>query len=76
MFQQITDILVGKFHVDPAAVTPDVTLTDLELDSLDIVELGLTMQQELGTTLTDDDLVNAGSLGAIVELAGQRVTAS
>jgi acyl carrier protein len=76
MFKQLSHILVTKFHVDPAALTPDTTLEALQLDSLDIVELGLTMQQELGANLSDDDLVGAQRLDAIVELAEQRVAAN
>jgi len=74
MFDHLSHILISKFHVDPDAINPAATLEALELDSLDVVELGLVMEKELGARLTDDELVEAQSLDAIVELAERRVT--
>lgn len=72
MFDQLRQIMATKFQLDPAEITPEATLKDLELDSLDIVELGLVMTKELGVSLSDDELLEAQSLNAIVELAQAR----
>jgi acyl carrier protein len=72
MFDQLTHILISKFHVDPAAIDPAATLEGLQLDSLDVVELGLVMEKEMGAHVTDDELVEAQRLDAIVLLAERR----
>ena len=47
--QKIKDILVTDFECDPARLTPDVNLfTDLDLDSIDAVDLVVRLQQETG----------------------------
>jgi acyl carrier protein len=47
--QKIKDILVADFECDPARLVPDVNLfTDLDLDSIDAVDLVVRLQQETG----------------------------
>ena len=47
--QKIKDILVAEFECDPARLTPDVNLfTELDLDSIDAVDLIVRLQQETG----------------------------
>ena len=47
--QKIKNILVADFECDPARLTPDVNLfTDLDLDSIDAVDLIVRLQQETG----------------------------
>ena len=47
--QKIKDILVSDFECDPARLVPDVNLfTDLDLDSIDAVDLVVRLQQETG----------------------------
>ena len=47
--QKIKDILVADFECDPARLTPDVNLfADLDLDSIDAVDLVVRLQQETG----------------------------
>ena len=43
----IKDILVAEFACDPAALRPEVNLfTDLDLDSIDAVDLCMRLQKE------------------------------
>ena len=47
--KKIKDILVADFECDPARLTPDVNLfTELDLDSIDAVDLVVRLQQETG----------------------------
>lgn len=55
-FDIIRQILVEKFDVDAAAVTPDATFETLDLDSLSQVELGTTLQKRLGVPISDVEL--------------------
>ena len=45
----IKDILAADFDVDPEAIKPETNLfTDLDLDSIDAVDLVVRLQQETG----------------------------
>lgn len=47
--QKIKDILVADFECDPARLTPEVNLfTELDLDSIDAVDLVVRLQRETG----------------------------
>jgi len=67
-YDQLSNILVTRFEVEPEELRPDVTFEELELDSLFLVELGLVVQQELGVKLTDDDATPRSTVAAVAEL--------
>ncbi|HWH01657.1 MAG TPA: phosphopantetheine-binding protein [Pilimelia sp.] len=72
MFEQLKQIMATKFQIDAAEITPDSTLKGLELDSLDVVELAMVVEKELGARISDDELAEAQQLDRIVELISSR----
>ncbi|QES30957.1 hypothetical protein DEJ47_35125 [Streptomyces venezuelae] len=52
----ITGLLVDRFDVDPAAVRPDARMTELLVDSLMVVEMAITLKDELRVDTTEDEL--------------------
>ena len=48
--------------------TPDNTWAELDVDSLDLVELVKALEDKFGVTLSDDDLKPIESVGAAIEL--------
>jgi acyl carrier protein len=76
VFEQLKEILVGKFELQAQTVTPAATLSGLELDSLDVVELALVIEKELGVRVSDDELAETDELDAIVRLVAARRQAS
>jgi acyl carrier protein len=49
IFNKTKQILVDEFEVDESAITKEANLfTDLELDSLDAIDLMVTLDKELG----------------------------
>ncbi len=58
MHKALVDILTGKFGIPAGSVTDDVTLTELQLDSLALLEMSLSVEESLGITLEVDELVN------------------
>lgn len=47
--QKIKDILASDFECDPESLVPEVNLfTDLDLDSIDAIDLVVRLQQETG----------------------------
>jgi acyl carrier protein len=72
MFEQLKQILVTRFHVPSSQVVPDATLADLDLDSLDVVELVEVLKDVLGIAVTEDDLAETDSIAAIIALSESR----
>lgn len=75
MFEILKEILVSKLKVRPEQVTPEATQQDVELDSLAMVELSLILEKELGVVVSDDELVEAGTVGGIAQLLLTRTVA-
>ena len=59
---RITDALV-EFGADPDQLKPEATLEDLEIDSLDLFELGQILNQEFGIEVDPEDFENVVTLG-------------
>ena len=50
----LADVLSEKYEVDPDAISPEATLTELGLDSLTIVELLFDVEDEFGIEVPED----------------------
>lgn len=72
MFDRLKTIIAQKFVIDPDRITADDTLSGLELDSLDVVELTLALEQEIGVKVTDVELTDANRLEDVCRLLEQR----
>jgi acyl carrier protein len=75
MFEQLKTILVNKFQVPGDQVVPGATLADLDLDSLDIVELAMLFQKEMSASISEDELgelAKTANLDAIAQLVESR----
>jgi acyl carrier protein len=57
-----------EFGVDPEQLSMDATLEDLEIDSLDLFELGQILSQEFGIEVNPDDFENVRTLGDAHEI--------
>ncbi len=51
MKDKLIEILADYKNVDPSEIKTDVPFTELGLDSLDVAELVMTIEDELGVTL-------------------------
>jgi acyl carrier protein len=67
-YNQLADILVKRFEVEPDEVRPDVTFEDLDLDSLFLVELSLVIQQELGVKISEQDATPRSTVASVADL--------
>jgi len=76
MFDELRQIMSTKFQLDPQTIKLDSTLEDLGLDSLDMVELAMTIEETWGQHVTDDELNAAQRLEDVVSLVGDRQSGS
>ncbi len=51
MFEKVVKVLADYKDLDPAAITPETTFSELELDSLDTVEIVMSLEQEFEITI-------------------------
>ena len=74
--QKIKDILVEEFECDPAQLTHDTNLfTELDLDSIDAVDLVVRLQQEVNKKVEPDDFRQIHTLGDVVTAVSKLVNA-
>ena len=58
IFDKVQDIIAEQFSVDPETVTPDSALEDdLGADSVDLVDLAVTLEQEFNLPETEENVL-------------------
>lgn len=55
MYDKLVDYAARQLGMDPAEITPDSTFEGLGIDSLDIVEMIMDLESELGVELDMED---------------------
>jgi acyl carrier protein len=77
--QEIKDLLhnmlVEEFDIEPELITDEATLEDLDLDSLDLVEIGQVIEQKYGVRIKASDGEGVNNLGDVIEMIHKRVVA-
>ncbi len=67
MFEKVRDLMVDTLSCDLDSITPEARLAeDLDIDSLDAVELNMTIEESLNITIPDGELMNLKTVGDIV----------
>ena len=68
VLDQIKEILKDTMDIDESKITLDAKLKeDLELDSLDSVELIMSAEEEFGIEIPDEDVMNFKTVNYIEE---------
>ncbi|MGW3661942.1 acyl carrier protein [Streptomyces sp. NPDC005141] len=62
-YERLVALLAEGFGLESGDIDPELTFSELEMDSLALVELGLTAQQEFGVTLADEDIQSGDTIG-------------
>ena len=74
IFKEIRDVLAGDFECDPEKIRPEALLVeDLDLDSIDAVDLVVRLQQRINIKVTADDFKSIRTLGDVVDVIARLV---
>ncbi len=68
VFEKVKKILVDQLDVDEDKVTSEASLTDdLGADSLDLVDLVMSLEEEFDVEIPDDQVEGIKTVGDIVK---------
>ena len=68
IFENVRDALAKQFEIDPETITMDTSIVDdLGADSLDVVELIMSLEDTFGISISDDDASQLDTVRRIVE---------
>ena len=73
-YERLKKIVVEQLGVDEADVKPDASFVDdLNADSLDLVELIMSLEEEFGMEISDEDAEKIKSVGDAQEYIEEHV---
>ena len=72
-FERLSQILVQRYKLDPARLTPDQSLATLGIDSLGMVEILFFIEEEFGVHLPSEG-VTFGTLEEAVKYIDELIT--
>ena len=69
MYEKLVAFAAEHLELDPAEITPESTFESLGIDSLDIVEMIMDLESELGVELEmeDQQIATFGELAAFID---------
>ena len=69
MLEEIAKMLAEQLDVDPATINENTDIIkDLGADSLDVVELLMTLEEKTGKTIPEDKVAELKTVGDIVKV--------
>lgn len=74
VFDKIKDIIVEQLDVEEDAVTMEASITeDLGADSLDVVDLVMSVEESFDVEIPDEEVENIKTVGDIVKYIENKV---
>lgn len=74
IIEKATVVLAEEFEIEQSEITPDASLKDtLGLDSLDLVDVVVLVEQNFGVTLTAPDFVGVVTFANFYDLLNRKI---
>ncbi len=76
VLDKLREILHESFEIDPARVTPSAHLfNDLDLDSIDAVDLAIKLQELTGKRIKPDEFKSVRTVGDVISAVHSLIAA-
>jgi acyl carrier protein len=69
----IRGLLVEEFDIEPDLIRSEATMEELDLDSLDMVEIGQVVEQKYGVRIKASDAEGVSDLGGVIEMIHTKI---
>lgn len=76
IFEKIAAVISELFDIDKSKITLESTFQDLELTSLDAIDLVVELQRITGKKVTEAGLRSVRTIGDVVELVQSHLAAA
>jgi acyl carrier protein len=74
IIEKAATVLAEEFEVDASTITPDAPLKEtLDLDSLDLVDVVVLVEQNFGVTLTGPDFIGVVTFQDFYNLLDKKI---
>jgi acyl carrier protein len=74
IFETVAQALVREFELQPDELRPESHLVeDLDLDSIDAIDLAVRLEEQLGVSFSEQDLKSVQTLRNVVDLIHERL---
>ena len=74
ILEELRPVFAAEFGLDAAALQPGTRVVeDLDLDSIDFVDMAVALEVRLGQKLKEDDLRNIRTLQDIVDVIDEKL---
>ena len=74
ILKKVTEILVQSFALDPAEIRPSTHLIDdLDLDSIDAIDLVVGLEEETGLDIAEDELREIRLVQDVVDMIATKL---
>lgn len=74
IIEKATVVLAEEFEIEQSEITPEASLKDtLGLDSLDLVDVVVLVEQNFGVTLIGPDFVGVATFADFYELLNRKI---
>jgi acyl carrier protein len=68
VYEKVRELLASQFEMDIEKISEDTDIVgDLGADSLDLVEMIMTLEEEFAIVITDESIYNYKTVGEITE---------
>lgn len=67
-FEKISRIVADNTDISPESISPETTLNELGLDSIDLVDLVMEIEEAFSVTIPDEEFEGIKSVSDIVAL--------